>query len=64
MFVINIEIINNNLSKYEKNKNLKFIELFYKLNNNYIVKNNSEYYINKITEVEYNYLNNIIIKTS
>ena len=60
MFVINIEIINNNLYKCEKNKNLKFIELFYKLNNNYIVKNNSEYYINKITEVEYNYLNNII----
>ena len=60
MFVINIEIINNNLYKCEKNKNLKFIELFYKLNNNYIVKNNSEYYIDKITEVEYNYLNNII----
>ena len=63
MLVINIEIINKNLYKCEKNKILKFIELFYKLNNNSIVKNNSEYYINKIIEVEYNALDNII-KTS
>ena len=63
MLVINIEIINKNLYKCEKNKILKFIELFYKLNNNSIVKNNTKYYINKITEIEYNVLNNVI-KTS